>query len=93
MQTVQKQPQRVAFAAEMLSSIESEHDFLNRIIFSDEVTFHTSNKVNISTTAELGAQKIPMQYRMWKESVQKSMDGVLFHMIQSYDPFSLLRFL
>ncbi|GBN30803.1 hypothetical protein AVEN_158844-1 [Araneus ventricosus] len=38
MQIVQKQqpnrgPQRVAFAVEMLSRIESEHDSLNRIIF------------------------------------------------------------
>ncbi|GBM69667.1 hypothetical protein AVEN_124449-1 [Araneus ventricosus] len=45
MQTVQKlQPndgsQRVGFAVEMLSRIETEHDFLNRIIFSDEAIFH-----------------------------------------------------
>ncbi|GBM96091.1 hypothetical protein AVEN_212488-1 [Araneus ventricosus] len=93
MQVVQKLPQRAAFAAEMLSRIENEHDFLTPIIFSDEATFHVSNKLNISTTAEFGAQKIPMQYRKWKETVQKSMCGVLFHMIQSYDHFSLLRLL
>ncbi|GBM07010.1 hypothetical protein AVEN_63457-1 [Araneus ventricosus] len=51
MQIVQKLqpndgPQRVAFAVEMLSCIENEHDFLNHIIFSDEATFHVSNKVN-----------------------------------------------
>ncbi|GBN61748.1 hypothetical protein AVEN_25533-1 [Araneus ventricosus] len=64
MQTVQKlQPnyrlQRVAFTAEMLSRIENEHDFLNRIIFTDEAKFHVSNKVNISTTAEFLAQIKP----------------------------------
>ncbi|GBM96092.1 hypothetical protein AVEN_212489-1 [Araneus ventricosus] len=73
MQIVQKLPQRVAFAAEMLSRFENEHDFLNPIIFSDEATFHVSNKVNISKTAEFGAQKIPMQYRKCKQTVQKSM--------------------
>ncbi|GBN96630.1 hypothetical protein AVEN_98911-1 [Araneus ventricosus] len=83
MQIVQKLPQRVAFAAEMLSRIENEYEFLNSIIFSDEAAFHVSNKVNISTTAEFGAQKIPMQYRKWKETVQKSMRGALFHMMQS----------
>ncbi|GBN27154.1 hypothetical protein AVEN_157270-1 [Araneus ventricosus] len=38
--------QCVAFPTEMLSRIENEHDLLNRIIFSDETTFHVSNKVN-----------------------------------------------
>ncbi|GBO08448.1 hypothetical protein AVEN_222993-1 [Araneus ventricosus] len=71
-------PQCVAFAVEMLSRIENEHELLNsfffhRVTFSDEATFHVSNKVNISTTAEFGAQKIPIQYRKWKETVQKSM--------------------
>ncbi|GBM37576.1 hypothetical protein AVEN_130711-1 [Araneus ventricosus] len=42
----------------MLSRIENEHDFLNCIIFSDEATFHVGKRVNISTTAEFGAQKI-----------------------------------
>ncbi|GBL83282.1 hypothetical protein AVEN_110615-1 [Araneus ventricosus] len=40
------EPQRVAFAVEMLSRIQNEHDFLNSIISSDEGTFHVSNKVN-----------------------------------------------
>ncbi|GBM93543.1 hypothetical protein AVEN_41611-1 [Araneus ventricosus] len=79
---LQKLPQRVAFAVEMLSRIENEYDFLIPIVFSDEVTFHVSNKVNISTTAEFVAQKIPMQYRKWKQTVQKSMCDVLFYIIQ-----------
>ncbi|GBN74117.1 hypothetical protein AVEN_117128-1 [Araneus ventricosus] len=44
-----------------------------------EATFHVGNKVNTSTTAEFGAQKIPMQYRKWKETVQKSMCCALLH--------------
>ncbi|GBN53969.1 hypothetical protein AVEN_113320-1 [Araneus ventricosus] len=43
MHIVQKLPPRVAFAAEILSRMENEHYFLNRIIFSDEATFHLSN--------------------------------------------------
>ncbi|GBM23516.1 hypothetical protein AVEN_153089-1 [Araneus ventricosus] len=39
-------PQRVAFAVEIVYRIENEHDFLNRIIFSDEATFCVRNKVN-----------------------------------------------
>ncbi|GBO37533.1 hypothetical protein AVEN_95025-1 [Araneus ventricosus] len=77
----------------MLSRIENEHDFLNRIIFSDEATFHVSNKLDIITTAEFGAQKIPMQYRKWKETVKKSMCGLLFHMTQSKYHFAFLRLL
>ncbi|GBL84520.1 hypothetical protein AVEN_117258-1 [Araneus ventricosus] len=51
LQIVQKlQPndgqRRVAFAVSILSRIEIEHDFLNLITFSDEVTFYVSNKVN-----------------------------------------------
>ncbi|GBL77107.1 hypothetical protein AVEN_12749-1 [Araneus ventricosus] len=57
MQIVQKLPQRVAFAVEMLSCIENEYDFLNLINCSDGATLQVSNKVNISTTAEFGAQK------------------------------------
>ncbi|GBM65553.1 hypothetical protein AVEN_90648-1 [Araneus ventricosus] len=66
-----------------VTSHRNEDDFQNHIISSDEATFHVSDRVNISTTAEFRAQKIPMQYRRWKETVQKSMCGVLFHMIQS----------
>ncbi|GBN11387.1 hypothetical protein AVEN_259220-1 [Araneus ventricosus] len=51
MQIVQKLqrndgPQCVAFSVEMLSRIKNEHNFLSRIIFSEEATFHVSNKVN-----------------------------------------------
>ncbi|GBO15270.1 hypothetical protein AVEN_160832-1 [Araneus ventricosus] len=63
-------------------SHRNEDDFQNPIISSDEATFHASNRVNISTTAEFGAQKIPMQYRKWKETVRKSIRGVLFYVIQ-----------
>ncbi|GBM53387.1 hypothetical protein AVEN_103779-1 [Araneus ventricosus] len=77
--SLQKLPQRVASAEEMLSRIENERDFLNRIIFTDEATFHVINKVNISTTAEFGTQKIPMQYREWKERIQKSVCSALLH--------------
>ncbi|GBN01568.1 hypothetical protein AVEN_231566-1 [Araneus ventricosus] len=35
-----------SFPTEILSRIENEHYFLNRIIFSDEKTFLVSNKVN-----------------------------------------------
>ncbi|GBM23579.1 hypothetical protein AVEN_196652-1 [Araneus ventricosus] len=38
-------PQRFKLDVEMLSRIENEHDFLNRVIFSDEATFHVNNKV------------------------------------------------
>ncbi|GBM49591.1 hypothetical protein AVEN_175634-1 [Araneus ventricosus] len=58
-QIVQKLTQPAAFAVEMLSRMENEHDFLNSISFSDETIFQVSNKVNISTTTEFGAQKIP----------------------------------
>ncbi|GBM90692.1 hypothetical protein AVEN_192909-1 [Araneus ventricosus] len=68
-----------SFRCEMLSRIENEHDFLNHINFSDEATFHVGNKVNMSTITESGAQKIPMQYRKWKETVQKSMCCALLH--------------
>ncbi|GBN61749.1 hypothetical protein AVEN_25534-1 [Araneus ventricosus] len=60
----------------MLSRIENEHNFLNRVIFSDEATFHVGNKVS-KHKCGIWAQKIPIQYRKWKETVQKSMGGVL----------------
>ncbi|GBL93807.1 hypothetical protein AVEN_153584-1 [Araneus ventricosus] len=63
-------PQHAAFAVEMLSRIENEHNFLNSIIFSDEATFHVSNKVNKHNRRIWGSE-IPTQYRKWKETVQK----------------------
>ncbi|GBN06733.1 hypothetical protein AVEN_109423-1 [Araneus ventricosus] len=59
MQIVQELPQRFAFAAEMLSRIENEHYFLNRVIFSDEAAFHVSNKENISTTGRIWGSENP----------------------------------
>ncbi|GBO17121.1 hypothetical protein AVEN_69861-1 [Araneus ventricosus] len=61
MQTVQKlQPndgsQSVTFAVETLSRIENEHDFLNRIIFLDEATFHVSSKVNKHNCRSWGSE-------------------------------------
>ncbi|GBN27395.1 hypothetical protein AVEN_58356-1 [Araneus ventricosus] len=36
----------------MSSRIEKEHDFLNRVTFSDEATFHVSNKMNKHNCSE-----------------------------------------
>jgi hypothetical protein len=35
-----------AFATEMLQRIGEDNDYLTRVCFSDEATFHTSGKVN-----------------------------------------------
>ncbi|GBN44129.1 hypothetical protein AVEN_1787-1 [Araneus ventricosus] len=78
--------QRVAFAVEMLSRIENEHDFLNRIIFSDEATFHVSNKVN-KYNCRIWISENPHAVQEKERNSQKSMCGVLFHMIQSYSFF------
>jgi hypothetical protein len=39
-------PRRAIFATEMLQRIDEENDYLTRVCFSDEVTFHTSRKLN-----------------------------------------------
>ncbi|GBM55079.1 hypothetical protein AVEN_145140-1 [Araneus ventricosus] len=39
-------PRRAEFAIEILNRIDVENDFLNRICFSDESTFHVSGMVN-----------------------------------------------
>ena len=39
-------PQRAAFAEEMLDRIEADNRYLQCVVFSDEVTFHLSGKVN-----------------------------------------------
>ncbi|GBM94033.1 hypothetical protein AVEN_2699-1 [Araneus ventricosus] len=76
-------------AVEMLSRIENDHNFPNHFIFLDEAAFHVRNKVNIITTAEFGAQKIPMQHRKWNETVQKSMCGLLLSHDAVIGPFSI----
>ncbi|GBN06732.1 hypothetical protein AVEN_109422-1 [Araneus ventricosus] len=59
MQIVQKLPQRFAFAAGMLSCIQNEYYFLNRIIFSEETTFYVSNKENLSTAGRIWGSENP----------------------------------
>lgn len=39
-------PRRAAFATEILQRIENDNEYLQRVCFSDEATFHTSGKVN-----------------------------------------------
>ena len=39
-------PRRAAFAEKILQRIGDDNDYLNSVIFSDEVTFHVSGKVN-----------------------------------------------
>jgi len=36
----------MAFCGEMFDKIENEDDYLNKIVFSNEATFHLSGKVN-----------------------------------------------
>ncbi|GBM31378.1 hypothetical protein AVEN_99599-1 [Araneus ventricosus] len=73
MQIVQKLQQRVAFSAEIFISHRKSTRFCKpHHFFPNEATFHVSNRVNISTTADFGAQEIPIQYRKWKETVQES---------------------
>jgi hypothetical protein len=43
---------RKEFAVTMLEKLDEDHDFLRKIMFSDEATFHVSGKVN--------KQNIPM---------------------------------
>ncbi|GBN33658.1 hypothetical protein AVEN_250687-1 [Araneus ventricosus] len=79
MKIEQKLQQRVALAAEMTSRIENKHDFLNHIIFSEEATFHMGNEVNISTTAEFGAQKIPCSTESRKNTPKINVWCALLH--------------
>jgi hypothetical protein len=37
---------RAAFATEMLQRTDENNDYLTRVCFADEPTFHTSGKVN-----------------------------------------------
>ena len=39
-------PRRAAFAEEILPRIDDDNDYLNKVFFSDEATFHVSGKVN-----------------------------------------------
>ena len=39
-------PQQTSFAAEILCRIDEDNDYLKRVCFSDEATFHTSGVVN-----------------------------------------------
>ncbi|GBN45421.1 hypothetical protein AVEN_242524-1 [Araneus ventricosus] len=39
-------PRRRTFAEEMLQKMEDDENFLQRVMFSDEVTFHISGPVN-----------------------------------------------
>ncbi|GBN55136.1 hypothetical protein AVEN_14097-1 [Araneus ventricosus] len=73
MQVAQKLPQRVSFAAEMLSRIENEHDFLNHIIFSDGATLHVGKKSENKHNCRILGSENPHINRKWKETVQKSM--------------------
>jgi translation initiation factor IF-1 len=34
------------FCVEMFDKTENEYDYLNKTVFSDEVTFHLSGKIN-----------------------------------------------
>ncbi|PSN52229.1 hypothetical protein C0J52_12759 [Blattella germanica] len=39
-------PRRAEFATLMLERIDADNEYLNKVCFSDEVTFHTSGTVN-----------------------------------------------
>ena len=39
-------PRRASFATEILRRIDEDNDYLKRVYFSDEATFHTSGVVN-----------------------------------------------
>lgn len=39
-------PKRVEFAVDMLQRIQHDEDFLKKVCFSDEATFHVSGTIN-----------------------------------------------
>jgi hypothetical protein len=55
-------PRRAAFATEILHRIDEDNDYLKRVVFSDEATFHISGKVNRHNV------------RIWGRNISKPMD-------------------
>ncbi|GBN14641.1 hypothetical protein AVEN_39551-1 [Araneus ventricosus] len=47
---------RFNFAVDMLHRIDVENDFLERIIFTDEATFHVSDHINKHNTRKWGSE-------------------------------------
>ncbi|KFM61825.1 hypothetical protein X975_12247, partial [Stegodyphus mimosarum] len=54
-------PRRMAFATDMLRRIEDDAEFLKRIMFSDEASFHLSGIVNCHNVRIWGSQN-PHEY-------------------------------
>ncbi|KFM64525.1 hypothetical protein X975_16921, partial [Stegodyphus mimosarum] len=55
-------PRRMAFATDMLRRIEDDAEFLKRIMFSDETSFHLSGIVNRQNVRIWGSEN-PYEYR------------------------------
>ncbi|GBM70960.1 hypothetical protein AVEN_112010-1 [Araneus ventricosus] len=68
-------PQHVTFAVEMLSPIENEHYFLNRVMFSDEATCHLSNKVNKHNCIIWGSENPHVEQEVERKSPKINMIG------------------
>ena len=49
-------PRRLAFAVDLLDRIEEKNEFLARILFTDDATFHTCGKVNRHNARIWGSQ-------------------------------------
>jgi len=78
-------PRRAAMCAELIDQIESA-SLINKILFSDEVTFHTRRKVN-RHNCRIWADEKPPNFLEWEQDAPKV--NVWLGMTQSnvYGPF------
>ena len=61
-------PKGVAFAVDMLDSIDNDNNFLDNVIFSDESTFHLSGKVNRHNCRIWGTENPPVVHEHERDS-------------------------
>jgi len=72
-------PRRASFATEILRRIDEDNDYLKRICFSDEATFHTSGVVNRHNVRIWGSENPHVVFQNQQDSPKVNVWCGLMH--------------
>lgn len=79
---------RHEFCVEMFDKMEEEDDYVNKIVFSDETTFHLSGKINLHNVRMWGTED-PRETVQHLTDLPKPKFSCATSSIKVFDPFLL----
>ncbi|GBL60335.1 hypothetical protein AVEN_89352-1 [Araneus ventricosus] len=85
-------PRREEFTIDILNRIDVENDYLNRICFSDESTFHVSGMVNRHNVHIWGSENPHVSAQLQRDSPKVNVwCGLMHYKLEEFQPWIMFQ--